>query len=315
MNAKSYGYLTKNNMISRFLGTEGRARFISALRKQIILHNNDDLCSKLADRAELLQLESGESIIVQGDIDDEIYFLLSGQLSIVVNGREVAIRRPGEHVGEMALIDPSARRSATVVAIEQSVVARISETSFRTLADKHPKVWQLIAVELSERLRQRNRLVASTNPCPYLFVGSSKESLDIAGAIRSNLECENLVVRLWTDRVFGASQFPLIELEKQIQKADFAVLVLGPDDEVVSRNKVSDAPRDNVIFELGLFMGALSHERTFMIIPDKSEIKIPTDLLGLIPLSYRLGDSNDFAALLTPTCDELRRIINEVGVK
>lgn len=307
--------MTKNNMISRFFGKEGRARFISALRKQIILHDNDDLCSKLADRAELLQLESGENIIVQGDIDDEIYFLLSGQLSIVVNGREVAIRRPGEHVGEMALIDPSARRSATVVAIEQSVVAKISEASFHILADNYPRVWQLIAVELCERLRQRNKLVASTNPRPYLFVGSSKESLDIAGAIRSNLECDDLVVRLWTDRVFGASQFPLIELEKQIQKADFAVLVLGPDDEVVSRDKKSDAPRDNVIFELGLFMGALSHERTFMVIPEECEIKIPTDLLGLISLGYRLGDSKDFAGVLTPTCNEIRRIINEVGVK
>ena len=302
-------------MISRFSGEEGRARFISALRKQIILHDNDDLCSELAGQAELLQLEAGDNIIVQGDIDDEIYFLLSGQLSIVVNGREVAIRRPGEHVGEMALIDPSARRSATVVAIEQSVVAKISEASFHILADNYPRVWQLIAVELCERLRQRNKLVASTNPCPCLFVGSSKESLDIAGAIRSNLECDNLVVRLWTDRVFGASQFPLIELEKQIQKADFAVLVLGPDDEVVSRDKKSDAPRDNVIFELGLFMGALSHERTFMVIPAECEIKIPTDLLGLIPLSYRLDNSNGFSDLLAPACDELRQIIDEVGVK
>ena len=315
MSEKSYGNLTKNNMISRFLGKEGRSRFISALRKQIILHDNDALCSELTDQAELLQLESGESIIVQGDIDNEIYFLLAGRLSIVVNGREVAIRRSGEHVGEMTLIDPSAKRSASVVAIEQSVVAKISEASFHILVDKYPRVWQLIAVELCERLRQRNRLVASTNPRPYLFVGSSKESLYIAESIRSNLECDDLVVRLWTDGVFGASQFPLIDLERQIREADFAVLVLGPDDEVVSRNQRSEAPRDNVIFELGLFMGALTHERTFMIIPRECEIKIPTDLLGLTPLSYRLGNVSDFSTLLTPACDELRKIIKEVGVK
>ena len=302
-------------MISRFSGKAGRARLIATLRKQIILHDNDALCSELAGQIELRQLESGASIIVQGDIDNEVYFLLSGRLSIVVNGREVAIRGPGEHVGEMAMIDPSAKRSATVAALEQSLVAKISEASFRILADKHPRVWQLIAVELCDRLRQRNRLVASTNPCAYLFVGSSKESLDIAEAICSNLKCDDLDVRLWTDRVFGVSQFPLIELEKQIQKADFAVLVLGPDDEVVSRNKKSDAPRDNVIFELGLFMGALSHERTFMVIPQECEIKIPTDLLGLIPLRYKLDDANDFAALLAPACDEVRQIINQVGVK
>ena len=302
-------------MISRFSGKGGRPRFISALRKQIILHDNDALCSELAGQAELLQLESGESIIVQGETDDEIYFLLSGRLSIVVNGREVAIRIPGEHVGEMALIDPSAKRSATVVAIEQSVVAKISETSFRILADKHPRVWQLIAVELCERLRQRNRLVPSTNLIPLLFVGSSKESLSIAQALHANLASENLTVRLWTDEVFGASQFPLIDLEIQIREADFAALVLGPDDEVVSRNQKSEAPRDNVIFELGLFMGSLTHERTFMIVPDKRDVKIPTDLLGLNALRYEFSDFNAPGSLLTPVCKELRRIINKLGVK
>ena len=302
-------------MINRFSGESGRARLISALRQQIILHDNENLCAELADQSGLVQLECGERVIAQGGIDDEIYFILAGRLSIVVNGREVAIRKPREHVGEMALIDSSARRSATVIAIEQSVLAEISEAAFRMLADKHPRVWHLITAELCERLRQRNRFVSPTNPRPYLFIGSSKESLHIAEAIRSNFKCDDFVVRLWTDRVFGASQFPLIELERQIQESDFAVLVLGPDDEVVSRNKKSDAPRDNVIFELGLFMGALSHERTFMVIPKECEIKIPTDLLGLNPLSYTLADANDPVAFTTPACDELRQIINDVGVK
>ena len=302
-------------IISRFRGQEGRDRLISALRQQIILHGNETLSIELADQAELLQFEPGEELIVQDSVDDEIYFILTGRLAIVVNGREVAIRNSGQHVGEMTLIDPSARRSASVVAVEQTVVAKISEVSFRLLADKYPRVWQLIAVELGKRLRQRNQLVVSTNPRPVLFVGSSKESLPIARMIQSNLAYDDFVVRLWTDEAFGASQFPIIELEKQLREADFAVLVLGPDDEVLSRNEKSDAPRDNVIFELGLFMGALSHERTFMIIPRGCDIKIPTDLLGLTPMNYKSGDLKDLASSLGPVCDQLRRIIYEVGVK
>ncbi len=302
-------------MISRFCGKEGRNRLIFALRKQIVVHDNESLSMELADQAELIQLESGETLIAQNNIDNELYFILSGRLSIIANGREVAIRNSGQHVGEMALIDPSARRSASVIAIEQTVVAKISEPTFTALADRYPRVWRLIAEELCERLRQRNRLVVSPNPRPYLFIGSSKESLPIAQTIQSNLDRDNLIVRLWTDGVFGASQFPIIELEKQIREADFAALVLGPDDEVLSRNERSDAPRDNVVFELGLFMGALSHERTFMIIPREYNIKIPTDLLGLTPLDYRSGDSNDLPSLLGPVCAELRRIINRVGVK
>ncbi len=302
-------------MISRFCGTEGRDRLISALRKQTIIQGDENLSTELAGQTKILQFESGDELIVQDEADDDIYFILAGRLSIVVNGREVAIRNSGQHVGEMVLVDPSAKRSASVVAIEQTVVAKISEAPLRRLADKYPRIWQLIAGELAGRLRQRNRLVASKNPRPVLFVGSSKESLPIAQTIQSNLEHEDILVRLWTDSVFGASKFPIIDLEKQVQEADFAALVLGPDDEVISRDEKSDAPRDNVIFELGLFMGALSHERTFMIIPREGDIKIPTDLLGLTSLKYKSGDSNDLPALLGPVCNQLRHIINRVGVK
>ena len=302
-------------IISRFCGTENLNRLISVLRQQIIIHDNENLSVELAEQAEILQFEPETELIVQGGADNDIYFILSGRLSIVVNGREVAIRESGQHVGEMALIDPSAKRAASVVAIEQTVVAKISEVCFRPLADKYPRVWQLIATELAKRLQQRNRLVTSKNPRPVVFIGSSKESLPIARAIRSNFDHDDFIVNLWTDRVFGPSRFPIAELEKLVQEADFAVLVLGTDDIVESRNEKSNAPRDNVIFELGLFMGALSHERTFMVIPRESDIKIPTDLSGLTSLSYKSDDSNNLTASLGPACDELRNIINKMDVK
>ena len=302
-------------MINRFCDPEGHKRLISVLRKQIIIQGDENLSTELAGQAEILQFESGDELITQDDVDNDIYFILAGRLAIVVKGREVAIRNSGQHVGEMVLVDPAARRAASVVAIEQTVVAKISEASLRRLADKYPRIWQLIAGELAERLRQRNRLVAATNPRPVVFIGSSKESLPIAEAIQSHLEHDDLIARLWTDGVFDASQFVITELEKQVQEADFAVLVLGPDDEVVSRDEKSDAPRDNVVFELGLFMGALSHERTFMIVPRERDIKIPTDLLGLIPLSYKSDDSKNFDSSLETACNQLRNIINTVGVK
>lgn len=98
--------------------------------------------------------------------------------------------------------------------------------------------------------------------------------------------CPEFDVRLWTDGVFGASRFPMEDLEQQLTAADFAVLVAAPDDIVVSRGASTHAPRDNVIFELGLFMGALSRRRTFMVVPDGVDLKIPTDLAGLTQLRY-----------------------------
>ena len=93
------------------------------------------------------------------------------------------------------------------------------------------------------------------------------------------------------------------------------MLVLGADDIVESRNEKLYSPRDNVIFELGLFMGALSHERTFMVVPRGCDIKIPTDLLGLTSLSYKSDSSNNLTSLLGPVCDELRDIIKKMDVK
>ena len=42
-----------------------------------------------------------------------------------------------------------------------------------------------------------------------------------------------------------------------LDRFDFAILVLTADDLVASRDVLSTAPRDNVLFELGLFMGGL----------------------------------------------------------
>ena len=93
-------------------------------------------------------------------------------------------------------------------------------------------------------------------------------------------------VKLWSDGVFGASQFAMESLEAQLASADFALLVTTPDDEVITRGRNSGAPRDNVVFELGLFMGAISRHRTYLLTPRGVEVKIPTDLLGLNRLQY-----------------------------
>ncbi len=59
------------------------------------------------------------------------------------------------------------------------------------------------------------------------------------------------------------------------------IMVLSPDDITTSRKLKSLAPRDNVIFELGLFMGSLGRERCYMVRQDNSQLKIPSDLLGI----------------------------------
>ncbi len=273
------------------------------------------MASELAEKLELVRCNPGEDLIKQDAPDSEIFFILSGRVTVLVNGREVAVRKSGQHVGEMAMIDPSARRCATVRALEETVAAKVIEPVFAGLAEVHPRLWRLIGLELGDRLRQRNALVMPPNPRPVLFIASSKESLPIARAIQSGLRYDDVLVRAWTDGVFGASNFAIDDLQDQVVTSDFAVIVLGPDDRVNSRAVEKDAPRDNVTFELGLFMGALTRKRTILVQPRGADLKIPSDLLGLTPIEYLPGKPEDLPANIAPVCDDIRKLVMKLKVK
>src|SRR5206468_5447650 len=137
-----------------------------------------------------------------------------------------------------------------------------------------------------------------------LFVGCSTESLPAARVIQDGLAYDPVTVRLWTDAVFGASSYTMDDLEKQLDDSDFAVLVLGPDDRVFSRGEEALAPRDNVILELGLFMGKLGRRRTYIVQPRGLDLKLPSNLLGLKLMTYSPGSTADLPTHLGPVCNE-----------
>jgi len=303
----------EGKMIERFEGKDGRRLVVEALRTQLIIGDELSLAEQIADSCEIVSFMQGDMIIQEAASDNEIYFILSGNLSIRVGGREVAVRSARRHVGEMALIDPAKQRSASVVALDTVVVARVSEPEFTAIADNNPRLWRNIAREMGDRLRQRNRFVEPMNPRPGLFVGCSVEALPIARELQSGLSHDPIIVKVWTDSIFGASRFPIEDLEREISNSDFAALVLAADDIVISRHNKREAPRDNVIFELGLFMGALHRQRTFLVCPRNTDLKIPTDLLGIKPLLYTTEPSDDLSALIAPVCNELRKIIQQQG--
>lgn len=298
--------------IDRFSGGPGKSRLIDAMANQMIVHGDMRLAEELAKIATLTEHAAGARIIEQGGADNEVHFLLMGEVSIIINGQEIARRHAGQHVGEMALLDPSARRSATVVARDTVVAAAISEQDFSTLARTFPTLWRRIAAELGDRLRQRTRFIRQVNETPILFLGSSRESLPVVDAIVQQLAGAPFILRPWTGDVFSASHFPIDDLAKQVYQCDFAALVLGPDDKVLSRGRESDAPRDNVLFELGLFMGSISRERTFLVLPKDVDVKVPSDLLGLTPLRYACK-SGPHGAGVAPMCVELRALLSSLG--
>jgi len=300
-------------MRERFLGDDGRRRLIDALSRQEAIAD-EALAVEVATCAVIEEFAPGSILIQQDATDNDVFFILAGAVSIQVNGREVARRRAGQHVGEMALIDPAAPRSASVVALEATAVAKVGEPDVDRLGQRVGRLWRNLARQLCVRLRERNALVSPRKQRPALFLGSSAEALVIAREIQAGLRYDAVDVAVWTDEVFGPSHFAIEDLESQLAIADFAALVLSPDDKVDSRGNVMDAPRDNVVFELGFFMGALGHRRSFIIKPRGVPLKIPSDLLGLTSIEYD-NSAGTLAVALAPVCNDLRKIMSSLGAR
>ncbi|HWJ28025.1 MAG TPA: nucleotide-binding protein [Flavisolibacter sp.] len=149
---------------------------------------------------------------------------------------------------------------------------------------------------------------------PAAFIGSSTEGLEFARAIRSLLT-KDVEISLWNEDIFHLTNTFIESLIAALPRFDFAILVLTPDDLVSSRGATSLGPRDNVIFELGLFMGHLGRSRTFIIHQSNTDIKLPTDLLAVTNATYewpRIDES--YISAVGAACDAIRRIIHDLGV-
>ena len=273
---------------SRFHGSNGKRATKDSLLKQTLIANDENLAEQFCLHGEIAHFLRNQPITAQGNTDNDLYFLLCGAVQIVVNGYCVATRAAGTHFGEMAAMDHTALRSASVVAIEEVVVMRVPQAKFLQIAGRYSKVWQRMAGELAVRIRDRAKFLRNKNEIPILFIGSSTEGKDIATELKH--ACESKVgveVRLWSDGVFQASKTTIEDLMTTADKCDFSVLVLTPDDKTKSKGQVKAAPRDNVIYELGLFTGALGRDRSLIVMPSEIDLKLPTDLLGVTTLRYK----------------------------
>jgi hypothetical protein len=155
--------------------------------------------------------------------------------------------------------------------------------------------------------------VSSTPPKPRLFVGSSRESLPFAYAVQENLEYDAFV-KVWRQGVFRISNYGLDSLVEALRSHDFGVFVFAADDRVIMRHKRYGAVRDNVLFELGLFMGGLGRDRTFVLVPRGVDLHLPTDLLGLNAAEYDPTPApDDLAAALGAACNKIRLAMRPLG--
>ena len=104
-------------------------------------------------------ISAGTSIIEQGAATNDLHLIVAGTFDVIVNGRTVARRFSGDQVGEMSAVQPTQRRSATVTAIEESVIVTLTEMQLSELAQSHPHLWRVLAKELADALSSATDLL------------------------------------------------------------------------------------------------------------------------------------------------------------
>jgi hypothetical protein len=143
---------------------------------------------------------------------------------------------------------------------------------------------------------------------PRIFLGSSGKQAKLLQAITRGLE-DVADVEPWTT-TFNPGRSTLDRLVELSQEVDFAAFVFAQDDWTTTEASQSGqaSPRDNVVFEAGLFGGALGIRRTFILHAQDS--MLPTDLLGLTAVRY---DPAAGAAELRAINQKLRKAIESEG--
>lgn len=149
---------------------------------------------------------------------------------------------------------------------------------------------------------------------PRLFIASSVESLAIAEAVNVNLD-HAFEVTLWKNGTFKLSSSTIDDLVEKSSFVDFALFIFAPDDISMIRSRNEHVVRDNVIFEMGLFVGAIGKSRSFILKPRDVEMHLPTDLLGVTPADYDANRSDgDLVSATNRACSLIKSEVERLGL-
>ena len=123
------------------------------------------LSTELFAGAELVRLPAGRVLFRAGDSGNGCYRVEDGLLKVTMfssSGAErvLAFCGSGAIVGELAIID-GLPRSASVVAVRDTALSRLSRTAFDAFAEKHPELYKSLITLLTQRLRETNVAVAA----------------------------------------------------------------------------------------------------------------------------------------------------------
>jgi len=230
----------------------------------------------IAASARWVEVSGGSVVYRQGDPGESFCLLLRGRLHVRLRDPEDGLERliaeiaPGEAVGEIGLLTGNAR-SATVVAVRDSLLVQIDAATFDRLAERHPELLRRLSKVVVERLLQRSQMrrfsprvsniailparcngraaefaaqlssaLASVGPCLLLDAEGVDSQLGCVGAAAATSESE-IHVRLtdWLAEQESKQRFVLYRADTEasewtrrcLRQADLVLVVAGSEDD------------------------------------------------------------------------------------
>jgi CRP/FNR family transcriptional regulator, cyclic AMP receptor protein len=114
---------------------------------------------KVVDLAEVARFMAGATLVKQGDIGDSFYVVLTGQAKVVANGRTINRMVPGDHFGEISLLD-GGPRTASVMAETEMTLVIITQKGFLAMLAKDPEITICLLEGMARTVRRLDRSLA-----------------------------------------------------------------------------------------------------------------------------------------------------------
>lgn len=133
----------------------GRENLIQSL--EILADLDEATRVALAAEMEALSIKRGDVLVQQGDTANAMFIVVSGRFAVLLEGRTTPISEigPSQPIGEIAFLS-GGTRTATVVALRDSLVLRLDRERFERLTAGNPALWRLITVALARRVADLN---------------------------------------------------------------------------------------------------------------------------------------------------------------
>ncbi|MFT3746945.1 MAG: nucleotide-binding protein [Agriterribacter sp.] len=142
-----------------------------------------------------------------------------------------------------------------------------------------------------------------------VFICSASSALDIALCFKKKLSDEHDVF-IWKEGAFGLTEHYLESIAKASQRYEFAVILLTPEIKTAIADGFKIFAKDNVIFEMGYFLGTFGRSRTFFVVEKSEDFKLPSYIDGINCAEFVRPSSIDLLDIeLISACNAVKTVL------